>query len=81
MDTVVVGAGPAGLAVAGYKPTASLLFPDDGAFFDERGLPRCFGGTPAAEGLYFCGFNVVGTGMLGEISIEARNIADRIAPT
>ena len=32
-----------------YKPTASLLFPDDNAFFDERGIPRSFGGTPAAE--------------------------------
>ena len=66
------------ILATGYKPSASLLFPEDPALFDGRDLPRSFGGKPAAEGLFFCGFHVVGTGMLREISLEAREIADRI---
>ena len=43
------------------------------------GMPGAFGGTPASEGPYFCGFHVVPTGMLREISLEGRKIAARIA--
>ena len=61
----------------GFKPTAQRMFTPD--LFDEVGTPRAFGGTPASEGLYFCGFRVVPTGMLREISLEARKIGARIA--
>ena len=36
-------------------------------------------GRPALPHLYFCGFHVPVTGMLREIAIEARHIAERIA--
>jgi hypothetical protein len=55
------------------------MFPPELGLFDEMGMPRAFGGTPASEGLYFCGFRVVPTGMLREISLEARKIGARIA--
>jgi indole-3-pyruvate monooxygenase len=63
----------------GFKPTAQRMFPPELDIFDETGMPRAFGGTPAAEGLYFCGFHIVPTGMLREISLEARKIGARIA--
>jgi indole-3-pyruvate monooxygenase len=63
----------------GFKPTAQRMFPPELGLFDEMGMPRAFGGTPASEGLYFCGFRVVPTGMLREISLEARKIGARIA--
>jgi indole-3-pyruvate monooxygenase len=63
----------------GFKPTAQRMFPSELGLFDEAGMPRAFGGTPASEGLYFCGFRVVPTGMLREISLEARKIGARIA--
>ena len=62
----------------GYRPTAQEMFPKEPVLFDESGLPRAFGGTPASQGLYFCGFHVVSTGMLREISLEAEEIGDRI---
>jgi indole-3-pyruvate monooxygenase len=37
------------------------------------------GAEASVPGLYFCGFNVAVTGMLREISIEARNIAKSVA--
>ena len=63
----------------GFKPTAQEMFSPELGLFDEMGMPRAFGGTPASEGLYYCGFHVVPTGMLREISLEARKIAARIA--
>src|SRR5215212_1007262 len=63
----------------GFRPNAQAMFPPDLGLFDEMGVPRAFGGTPASEGLYYCGFHVVPTGMLREISLEARKIAARIA--
>jgi cation diffusion facilitator CzcD-associated flavoprotein CzcO len=48
----------------GYRPALDELFPEP------------VGGRP---GLYFCGFNVVSTGMLREIGREARGIAAAIS--
>jgi hypothetical protein len=63
----------------GFRPSAQAMFPPELGLFDEPGVPRAFGGTPASQGLYFCGFHVVPTGMLREISSEARKIGARIA--
>jgi len=54
------------------------MFPQEPDLFGESGLPRAFGGTPGSQGLYFCGFHVVASGMLREISLEAEEIGDRI---
>ena len=62
----------------GYRPAAQEMFPQETDLFDESGLPRAFGGTSASQGLYFCGFHVVASGMLREISLEAEEIGDRI---
>src|SRR5215203_3591296 len=63
----------------GFRPNAQAMFLPNLGLFDEMGVPRAFGGTPASQGLYFCGFHVVPTGMLREISLEARKIGTRIA--
>jgi indole-3-pyruvate monooxygenase len=63
----------------GFRPSAQAMFPPELGLFDELGVPRAFGGTPASQGLYFCGFHVVPTGMLREIFLEARKIGARIA--
>jgi indole-3-pyruvate monooxygenase len=63
----------------GFRPSAQAMFPPELGLFDEPGVPRAFGGKPASQGLYFCGFHVVPTGMLREISSEARKIGARIA--
>jgi hypothetical protein len=59
----------------GYKPDAQEMFPQEPDLLDESGLPRAFGGKPASRGLYFCGFHVVASGMLREISLEDEEIA------
>lgn len=72
-ETLVIGAGPAGLAV--------------GACLRRRGVPLKFlepgtcvlSGPVAHDGLYFCGFRISPTGMLRDIGIEARRIANEIA--
>jgi cation diffusion facilitator CzcD-associated flavoprotein CzcO len=63
----------------GYRPALETLLPD----FAQR-----IGGAkgsakwhlqPAPDGLYFCGFNVVATGLLRQIGKEAQQIATAIA--
>jgi hypothetical protein len=44
----------------------------------EDGAPKK-SGAESLPGLWFCGFNVVATGMLREISRESRRIAEGIA--
>lgn len=62
----------------GYKPALNALLPN----FEQR-----FGGAdgpprgelqPGNDGLYFCGFNVVPTGLLRQIGKEAQQIAASI---
>ncbi|KWV44838.1 thioredoxin reductase [Rhizobium altiplani] len=63
----------------GYRPGLEALLPD----FEQR-----FGGAdgpargdlqPANDGLYFCGFTAVPTGLLREVGLEAEKIAASIA--
>jgi hypothetical protein len=46
---------------------------------DEQGTPLSSGREASIPGLYFCGYYVSPTGMLREISIEARRISAAIA--
>ncbi len=62
----------------GYRHTLASLLPDPGAVLDGAGRPAT-SGREAAAGLYLCGFFVAPTGMLREIGLEARRIADAIA--
>ncbi len=61
----------------GYQPDLSRLLDSTVASLDERGVPVCSDACPD-RGLHFCGFRVAATGMLREISIEARRIASAI---
>jgi putative flavoprotein involved in K+ transport len=45
---------------------------------DERGLPKVYGGAPAAPGLYFIGYTISISGALRDIAIEARRIGSAI---
>jgi len=61
----------------GYRPTTSrFLEPQDD--FRNPGHPPSHPAAQAPTGLYFCGFVVSPTGMLREIGIEARRIAEHI---
>lgn len=63
----------------GYETGLGALFGDAAAsLLDDAGSPRAIG-TDDANGLYFCGFNIVPAGLLREIAIEAPRIAARIA--
>ncbi|MGZ6142723.1 MAG: flavin-containing monooxygenase [Myxococcales bacterium] len=61
----------------GYRPAVGEIVDAPGAL-DARGTPLR-SGEETLPGLYFCGFNVVATGMLREISREAGRIANSIA--
>jgi len=61
----------------GYRPSISDFLEGAEGLLDENGAPR--NGANLLPGLHFCGFNVVPTGMLREISREARRIAQMIA--
>jgi len=63
----------------GYEPALAELLPEWRAVCDESGRPRISGGPTALPGLYFCGQYVAPSGMLREMGIEARRIADDIA--
>jgi hypothetical protein len=54
------------------------LLPDNLALLDAAGYPRAYGPTASAPGLYFCGFNLVPTGLLREIALDALRIAAQI---
>jgi len=61
----------------GYRPSIADFLEEAEALLDEEGAPR--NSANLLPGLHFCGFNVVPTGMLREISREARRIARIIA--
>lgn len=69
-DTVVLATG--------YRPAVLEFLESGDGVVGAGGTPRVSGGTPAAPGLYFCGFYVSPTGMLRDIATEAREIADDI---
>ena len=63
----------------GYRPQLAGLLPRDADVLDERGLPRHSGRESELPGLFFVGFKTPITGMLREISREARRVASAIA--
>lgn len=70
-DAVICGTG--------FRANLSAFLKDAHKVTDEDGNPEVSGEESALKGLYFCGFYVSPTGMLREISIEARKIARAIA--
>lgn len=66
------------ILATGYRPELEQLLPRAAEVLDERGRPRCSGREAALPGLFFVGFNVPITGMLREISREARRVAAAI---
>jgi indole-3-pyruvate monooxygenase len=66
------------IVATGFRPRISrFLEPGNDIFTTGQAPPRR--GAAAKPGLYFCGFVVSPTGMLREIGIEARRIAEHIA--
>lgn len=66
------------ILATGYRPRVDA-FLKTAAALDDQGAPRASGRETTVPGLYFCGFYVSPTGMLREISIEARAIGKAIA--
>jgi len=54
------------------------FLPDHAELTDKRGYPRWHGRETPKAGLYFLGFRNPPTGMLREINLEARRIAQDI---
>ena len=67
------------ILATGLRPKLDFLNVKEGSQWqaDPRSIPT--GGNAALPNLYFCGFHVPATGMLREISIEARRIVAQIA--
>ncbi len=63
----------------GYRPALRELIPDAGVALDQDGVPAASGRALPLPGLYVCGFYISRTGMLREIGIEARRIANLIS--
>lgn len=68
-DAVVLGTG--------YRPALETFLEDAASIVGNKGLPES--GREVRPGLFFCGYYVSPTGMLREIGIEARRIAEAIA--
>jgi indole-3-pyruvate monooxygenase len=62
----------------GYRPALDDFLVDWRRVCDERGIPLVSGRPTALPGLYFCGQFVSPAGMLREIGIESRRIADHV---
>lgn len=62
----------------GYRPGLADFVKDTTNVTDEDGKPLTSGREIGQGGLYLCGFHVAATGMLREISKEARQIARTI---
>ncbi|HEY2397138.1 MAG TPA: NAD(P)/FAD-dependent oxidoreductase [Rudaea sp.] len=65
------------ILATGYATGLRALFADEPDVLDDTGLPRA-SRSEAEPGLYFCGFNLVPTGLLREIAIEAVRIGNQI---
>lgn len=66
------------VAATGYRPELTEFVGDTEGLLDDRGVPRSSGQVTSKPGLYLCGFHVSPSGMLREIGVEARRIADLI---
>jgi cation diffusion facilitator CzcD-associated flavoprotein CzcO len=62
----------------GYSTGLAALFPGHRSVLDSAERPLVSGRESVAPGLYFCGYDVVATGMLRQIGIEAVAIANAI---
>jgi indole-3-pyruvate monooxygenase len=67
------------ILATGLRPKLDFLKIGGAAGWQREPRTIPVGGHAALPGLYFCGFHVLATGMLREIAIEARTIADQIA--
>jgi cation diffusion facilitator CzcD-associated flavoprotein CzcO len=63
----------------GYRHDLAHLLPGLEGVLGADGRPLASGRECAVPGLYLCGFFVAPTGMLREIGLEARRIAEAIA--
>lgn len=66
------------ILATGYRPGLDALLPDFAQRFGGADGPARGQLQPADDGLYFCGFTAVPTGLLREIGIEAEKIAASI---
>jgi cation diffusion facilitator CzcD-associated flavoprotein CzcO len=66
------------ILATGFRTGLQSLLPDNPALLDAAGCPRAHGPTASIPGLYFCGFNLVPTGLLREIALDALRIAAQI---
>jgi indole-3-pyruvate monooxygenase len=71
VDAVVLGTG--------YRPALEEFLVDWEAVCDMGGVPTVSGRPTGIRGLYFCGHFVPPSGMLRQIGLEARRIAQHIA--
>ncbi len=67
------------ILATGYRPALDTFLADAPSVTDEQGIPRASGYATALPGLYVCGFSIVPTGMLREIGIEAKRIAQALS--
>lgn len=63
----------------GFRPAVHHWLHTTRDAVDEHGTPRFSGQVVAGQNLYFCGFYISPTGMLREIAMEAKDIAQDIA--
>ena len=63
----------------GFTTGLPSMFPNQPDVLDDQGRPRINGRQSAVPGLFFCGYDVSRGGVLREIGIEARHIAQSIA--
>lgn len=67
------------ILATGYRPSLETIVPDFDWRFQGADRPKRGELQPGNDGLYFCGFNTVSTGLLRQIAIEAVDIARSIA--
>jgi len=69
------------IAATGYRPVEQLV--GHLGVLDKSGFPKVHGAhtAPNAPGLYIVGISVELTGLLREITREARDVSRRIAAT
>lgn len=65
----------AAILATGYRPAVGDFLADADRVLDQHGVPRSHGARTDLPGLYFCGFNIVSTGVLREVAREAKAIA------
>jgi putative flavoprotein involved in K+ transport len=66
------------IAATGYRRGLDNMVGPLGVL-DEHGMPRVYGGPPAAPGLFFHGYTVSLRGMLRDTAADARRLAPAVA--